>query len=211
MIHNPYDWFAQTKITAENIAVLKGIQKGFPSAIIAGGAIRDAFHGVPIRDVDIFVCHPAFSDDYPTMSQHEKDNMIFKERDMEEMFDLGEHDYAETKNSEYPGPISSIWNVYKDEVQYQLIILKMDPIEYVNNYFNIGLCKAYCDGTKIRYTSQFLDDMSNETLTVCGDLSEGEYHYCMKYYVPRIQEKYPHFSIVVDPKLKQYQKGAVIP
>src|ERR1035437_7664894 len=35
--------------------VLARVQGAFPGAIIAGGALRDLYHGKPVKDVDIFI------------------------------------------------------------------------------------------------------------------------------------------------------------
>ena len=48
--------------------------------------------------------------------------------------------------------LTAIWESWTDYNVYQIIFTKINPIQHVEEYFDIGICKAYCDGKKIRYT-----------------------------------------------------------
>ncbi len=185
--------------------------------ILAGGALRDDYMGRPerINDYDIFI------KDFSELFNNKEETADVIEKIIHKVFPRAE-DAVELFDSEYmtldaqheehddvkPGPhdqIVSVWEVDEDYVTYQLVFTKGDPIEHVNKYFDIGFCKAYCDGTKIRYTDDFLYDVKHKTLTIVGDgMSKDQVEYAIFHHADRLQWRYSGFRVVVPPRYQKF-------
>lgn len=103
--------------------------------------------------------------------------------------------------------INSVWEIDTvDDETYQLIFLKQeDPITYVEKHFDLGFCKIWCDGHRIHYTSDFMDDVNNKTLTLVGkDLTKNQVKYSLSHHAQKIKMKYPDFRIVVPEHYQQF-------
>jgi len=180
-----------TKFNAasEPIRILRRLQAfGYTSAIIAGGAVRDDFMEEAISDYDFFLLDPNASLEFKAPPN--EDTMfrkIFGTSDMEKIHD-----------GSYGNLINEIYELRTDCDIYQVIYTPVDPIEYVNKYFDVGLCKAYCDGKKIRYTPDFLRDVKEKTLSIVAqEMTQDQFNYTMDVHVDKLKEKYPHYTITV--------------
>ena len=191
------------RITKEHTAVLKALQHvGNVSAIIAGGAVRDTYFSKPISDIDIFIFDPVFSGKQRVnqLTTQYVSNLMGGE-DVCDVWELYHTMWSSPAGGTTNRFVTQIINLFKDGTDYQLISLKIDPVEYVKKYFDVGLCMAYCDGKRMRFTERFLTDANNKTITLCGDLNKEEYDYATKNHIPRIRNKYPDFVVKVDPEL----------
>jgi len=167
---------------------------GYESAIIAGGAIRDAHGHKPIKDIDIFIHTPSISRDsamYVTIGSLSRilelkpSDAIIQNPAPDNYADDPEHIIAE------------LFDVGKNDIDFQLIFLTIPPIEYVNDWFDIGLCKAYYDGTRVHYTSDYVTDATNKTLTIVGKhLNTGP---AIDERIKRLQLKYPEYVVKFAP------------
>lgn len=215
-----------TRALREPIKVLRQIQQfGFKSAILAGGAIRDAHFGKQIKDYDIFLWDPCISNE---CSQHFIENLYTDpfefEKVLQRIFGSSHsNSFVETIFFEsyeaFEGienfaldkdKISGVWNVNFEEYGlcrgYQIIVTHDKPVNHISTNFDIGLCKAYCDGKRIHYTADFNRDKQNKTLTVIAkNMSKAEYQYTIKYHIPNIQKKYPGYNIKFAPYIKHYE------
>lgn len=178
-------------------------RQGFVHSLIAGGAIRDMYFQRPIKDIDIFLWDPDVKGNTEKnltagIGINEKSitklmdldvNQSWYRRDFATRSGLGEdEEYAVTKH------VTQVWSVVKNEIPYQLIFLNIKPLEFVENHFDLAICKAYCDGYKIRYTKDFSIDAQRQTLTICSHgLTQRHFDYILETYLPRIKEKYPSF------------------
>lgn len=203
---------------------------GYKSAIIAGGAIRDDFTKKDITDYDIFLHDPRHSEEFDTdfknlgirmdvasetfeMDRTSEFVDILQTLDIEQIFDSGGSDsygpLMKTRTSpggdliDTPGigaKITAIWEAEFDFNTYQLIYTLVEPVDHVNNFFDIGLCKCYCDGTKLRYTPDFMYDLNNRKLTVVGqDMTQEQFNYVVDHHVEKLWRKYPTFELQVAP------------
>jgi len=210
------------QLLSDDLWMLKRLQSvGYKSAIIAGGAVRDAYFDEAPRDIDIFVWQSYSSDEliHPDFKNLNEENIaklfemdtkapthaIGDPFDLSNLFleatDLDEDQveqmgmiYEESRHEH----IRAVYNVWKAsfETEYQLILLNKPPVEYVTRYFDIGLCMAYCDGVRMRFTNEFLRDANNKTLTICGELSEREYHMTLQKHVEKLKHRFPGFTVV---------------
>lgn len=205
--------------TSEPIKVLRKLQAlGFPSAIIAGGAIRDEYTGVLISDYDIFLWDPNYSPEphLETFQPHEQYygsifSSVLNVPDLT-LLVSADNGYAEILGDGVAAQLTTIWQGLTDYHCYQIIFTKINPVDHVNKFFDIGFCKAYCDAKKIRYTQDFMNDLKNQTFTIVGkELTQEQFNYTMDYHVEKLHWKYPKFQVKVAPHnqllLDTYNKG----
>lgn len=211
------------QLMSDDIYVLRKLQSvGYQSAIIGGGAVRDAYLDRWPNDIDIFIWN-AYESSEPVDSEYRAIN----EKSLAKLFDLTitekqEPDISDDpfnlnfdsfffdtdadsvtrlNNAAYTGRanhVVSVWDVWMNlfETRYQIIVLNKDPVEYVTKYFDIGLCMCYCDGIRMRYTDAFLTDATNKTLTVCGELTEAEYRYTMDHHILKLKQYFPNYTVI---------------
>lgn len=202
------------------IQTLQLIQNaGHHTAIVAGGAIRDMYHDVLISDIDIFIQHPGHMKssvpvkkylpkrpfDHPEWTAYWAD--VLRLRDINDPFDGDDIEWyyssyeppsAFDDEDDFTAEIISVWNVYRGLNAYQIVFTTIDPISYVNDHFDFGLCKAYCDGKRLHFTEDFMRDSRNKTITLVGkNMPEQRVKYAMLSHYPRIREKYPGHRLVV--------------
>jgi len=177
------------------IFTLNKIREDIPTAIIAGGAIRDLYHDRVVNDIDIYV---------PNDENHCSSFW-------EDMFDLNnyrdwiEHSGEDDESYDTDNHIDNTWRIYKNDVLYNVIGVDMEPTEYVIKYFDIGLCKAYCDGSMIRLTADFMYDSQYKQLTIVSEnMNQVEFNHMIDYHVSKLKLKYPEYSLNVPTKYTKY-------
>ncbi len=201
------------KISAlsEPIKVLRLLQAfGYKSAILAGGAIRDDYTGVETSDYDIFLQDPRYSNEFmgtgmDTLSRNfltdrEREFNVLFSPEVECIYDTDSYGPKRKDENGVGAQLTSIWNMIIEYNEYQLIYTYLRPTDHVNKYFDIGLCKAYCDGNKIRYTADFLRDIKNRTMTVVAqDMTQEQFNYALDHHVNKLEWKYPGYRLEVEP------------
>ena len=211
-------------LLSDDIWVLRQFQQaGYTSAVIGGGAVRDAYLERDIHDVDIFIWDSKTSKETVTKPfDHLDETNIARLLNMDpnkpkspvgdewdQLFGGGlnsigwgdEDEVTRITHASYEGRgnhINCVWEVYKAafETVYQIVVLNKDPKEYAERYFDIGLCMCYCDGRKMRFTDRFLSDAKNKTLTICGELTEAEYNYTMNNHVQKLKSRFKDYTVV---------------
>lgn len=176
-------------------------EAGFKSAVIAGGAIRDLKFGIIPRDIDIFLLDPRIGgglrEDSPVsiITDYDRDDVLADILNLRQNKLQYARDSIDRKAGKeyYKGHnhITSVVDVIKGCTPFQLIFLDKDPIEFVEDNFDFGLCKCYCDGNKIRYTPDFMRDLRDERLTlVAKNMSDAQYRSMVNHY-RKLSEKFP--------------------
>lgn len=185
---------AISKRSSMVIQLRKLINVGW-NAIIAGGAVRDTYHDRPVSDIDIFV-----KEDDKMLSMLGSNYASQKWTDYwKQMFN-----YTESKNDKIrffgdgyvfnvlDDDICGVWEIRKGLKKYQIIMLKQDPRDYVSEKFDFGLCRAYCDGRKLHFTNEFLEDSLNKTITLYPEnLTKKQIDYAVNHHIQKIRQKYP--------------------
>ncbi len=212
---------------SEPSKILRRLQQFvYKSAIIAGGAVRDDYMGRPITDYDIFLWDPRRSSEFntihnlnPSNPQLDFDPASFEMEQTSWFMALLETDVVEQiyKEGGYNAPVApadadtpsapgiaaqltSIWQAEKNFETYQLIYTHINPIQHVERFFDIGLCKAYCDGEKIRYTPHFFKDVQDKTFTIVAEsMNQDQFDYAINHHIPKLEQKYPGFKLAVAP------------
>ena len=196
------------------IRVLRTIQKKrYPSAIIAGGAPRDLFLETYIKDFDIFVPEDAYS----TSSTFWRDlfNLDYVERndwtDIQVMAFMGHRNILTSANQtsiprasgyKHKRHLKQVFDLLIHDVVFQVIVVQCDPKQYVEDWFDFGLCKTWCDGKQFHFSGPFMDDVRNRTLTlVQKEMSNKEMEFCLTVRKPRLLSKFPGYRFQVAPHL----------
>jgi len=184
--------------------------EGFESAIIAGGAVRDLYFQLMPRDIDIFLWDPRYSSESVGQGHYAVDKARGKDviwrimnlRQAHNQPTIADDQISHTFRHGYGGnpSITNIYNVLKNFIPFQLIFLKENPLAHLNNHFDFGICKCYCDGYKFRFTRDFMHDVKHQKITlVAKDMTDDEYRYATTYHLPKIQAKFPGFRYEVAP------------
>jgi len=189
----------------EAIYNLLSIRDTFPSAIIAGGWLRDLYHDVPINDIDIYVT--SVGAENPNYSVYSKDfwckQFQLKNSGFDNITELTEKGNYGDKNH-----IEMVWDINKGATTYNIIAVDMDPIKYVEQCFDVGLCKAYCDGSRIRLTADFMHDSQHHEITlVSKEINESEFRHVMSRHIPKIKNKYPGHTLVIPEIYQKWYKN----
>jgi len=196
------------------LAALREIKNRYPSAIIAGGAIRDLTLGSYVKDFDIFV-HAGdnhekrsaqFYDPYhweqltkpakPVSSSRQKGAFIGDR--------ISRAPQAASKTTDSPGVKGVIKFDLTYDITLDIIITNVPPIEYVEEYFDLGICKTYTDGSKVHYSADFMSDVNNKRITILGKhMTYNEIKRCQVDHIMRVRDKYPHFTPHNAPHIKK--------
>lgn len=202
-----------------NTSGKKGVDRTGPvtNAVMAGGAIYDLFTGVWIKDYDIFVQVDAGANineqTIATALKISTDGAgsVFGDSVIEEIEPANDGGYQISKY------VKEVWNVEHGAYTYQLVFLNMNPIEYIEKYFDLGICKAWCDGAKLHYTADCMKDINEKTITICdAKFSRKHFDYVIRNHLVRVRRKYPGHTVVVHSandayvtdKNKKYLYGA---
>ncbi|MNC21793.1 hypothetical protein D3C75_697780 [compost metagenome] len=88
-----------------------------------------------------------------------------------------------------------------DEYNYvdvELMGVAAKPIEYMMSHFAIKLSRAYYDGAGVHFTSDFMQDARNKTLTVACPIEHARFDRLFSYYLPKMKKYFPDFEVRVD-------------
>ena len=200
----------------EPIRTLRKIQTVRPEAIIAGGYHRDLLNDVHYSDVDIIVPNIISTDNLfnpCTTSEWERlfnlQTNDFRSMDMiQELDEDGDGDYGESASKN----IFTAFGMIKNEINYNIIIVDNDPIDFVMEDFDFNICKTYCDGKKITFTKEFMADIEHKHLTFAArDVNLEQFARAMQVHLPKLKTKYPTHKVVIDPSHdkinSQYKKN----
>lgn len=175
------------------------------SAIIAGGYYRDLYNGIAFNDVDIYIRGDEgdFDSDFWKQFFNLQVN-DFRSMDSIESLSETDEEYDVANNAR----IVTVFGMIMNEVKYNLIIVDCDPVQYVHRRFDFGICKVYCDGTKIRFTEAFMADVRNKTLTFSEhEFSKSNFSHAMHVHYTKLKEKYPDHTLVIPERhQKRYQQ-----
>lgn len=162
--------------------VLKQIQGYFPQAQIAGGALRDLWHGKPAKDVDVFVTLKECDD-----SLYEKE--ILSIDPYAEI--IASSIYGQTAQGGTPGfrNIYVIWRLNIEGVIYEIIFIE-DRGEDLISVFDISLCQIGFDGNSVRTTAEFNKTIFDGVVRVCNTNRKDRQVKRLQ----RVMDKYPEYT-----------------
>lgn len=197
------------------------IQEVYPSAIIAGGAVRDLALGRDIKDLDIFI---SGTPNESITVQHIKNPSHWIHKPQPYWRNILEDEKWVV--NKMPGSMNIINdpaidvimnlfnpaynNVFSDKIPHiDLIFLLKPALEYFKERFDFDICKAYFDGRKFSYTSSFMRDAKNQTITLSGPKKMDFIGYSLRWHYPRIKFKYPTYQKVIPLDYKQFINNSI--
>lgn len=215
------------KLDPKHISYLKELQMaGYKQAVIAGGAVRDCYFDREPADIDIYIPDRSIiknaniPDDLCFATNDTPTNAMLDLLNAETMVKFTTYSYCSSPH------IECVWNVWvrpddykktekdpaadpwsdpqivrsrnSDPADYQIIVTNMAPLEYITNYFDAGICICWHDGIKSTYTPQFLHDVNNKKITVCGKLTGPELERTLLKHVKKLKDKFPDHTVDVD-------------
>lgn len=104
-------------------------------------------------------------------------------------------------NSTHPLKSVEEFRVIFDEYNYvdvELMGVAAKPIEYMQSHFAVKLSRAYYDGAGCHFTSDFMQDARNKTLTVACPIEHARFDRLFSYYLPKMKKYFPDFEVRVD-------------
>jgi hypothetical protein len=152
----------------------------FPSAVIAGGALRDFELGKPVKDVDIFI---PLSEDALHSAHYDIDE-VFSDAKLHKSTTYGVRNIPEDVDRD----IHAIYNITR-EYQYDLIFCTEQAAKI--DTFDINICQIAFDGKHTHRSDEFLLGVLTETLKVMNVNRTDRNLARMK----RLKEKYPEYKV----------------
>lgn len=157
--------------------ILREVKEMFPgsSPVIGGGALRDAFHHRPIKDVDVFLR----AQDHEHLS-HPFTSLLIPEFIGEY---CGRHD------------LHGVWDVAHQIAGFdvQLILADFEDMYDLAGTFDLGLSRATYDGSVVFFHPDFVDDTINKVFRICRDDNAKEIARSQRR-ITRLLQKYPEFT-----------------
>jgi hypothetical protein len=146
---SPPDQLALLLIPPAWTELLQRIQAVCPSAVLAGGALRDLDNGQDVKDLDIFIRSP-------DMDDAEAARFALEEAGFELVFDdsgEGGKIYPEDQNLE----VVAVMDLLGFELPVQLIFTNWDTGRIVDR-FDYGICRLAWDGETLSRPAEYDED-----------------------------------------------------
>lgn len=197
---------------SEPVRNLRKIREIFPQTIIAGGYYRDIYHNIPFSDVDIFIGTEQFTIPLADGSPLYKYSDFYTVEFWASIFNIDDTtnthsfyccDYIDdvTSNSEYyeDENIDAVFELLHNQIKYNLILLPdIEPIKFITDQFDFGICKIYGDGTKVTLTNEFMHDSRYKTLTLTDNkLSFETFCRSMRKHLKKLRKKFPGYTVSI--------------
>lgn len=180
MANLPVVYGGHLVIPAEWKKVLHSVQELFPQAVIAGGALRDLWHGKPAKDVDIFIPIKEDGGLY-------EDEILSIDPYAEK---IAASVYGQAGNAATPGfrNIYVIWRLTIEGVIYECIFIE-DRGEDVIDVFDLSIAQIAFDGNSVRTTANFNRTIFDKVIRVCNVNRSDRQTKRME----RVLSKYPEY------------------
>lgn len=163
-------------IPKQYIETLKDIQFIWPTAVLAGGCIRDSLYGKEVKDVDIFIQ----TDD---MNPSVRGLELALGCEIECLTRTTATEEYEQFMEETDRQLIDIYRFYRGGVEHQLIFLR--PDEKMVEKFDLSFCQVLFDGKHMTSTLAFEKTLDTKVVT----LGEG------RPMTPRIGRRVERFKV----------------
>lgn len=174
-----------------------------PSSTIAGGCIRDLYLDRPYRDIDLYVFDRELKVEYVLGQCEHLDLHLLGDQDqtpiLKKIFNT-EDVSLRRQSTDYPSygtsSITQVYDIKFDDQIIEMMVLNINPVDYVVNNFDVELSKAYFNRTGLTLTTGFITDVENKTITLSQSISPESLQYATNYHIPKIQKYFPDFTVV---------------
>lgn len=158
--------------------ILREVRAMFPGShpVIGGGALRDAYHGRPIKDVDVFLRAAEF----PNGVSHPLAKQLVP---------------ASVSTYALRSDMHGVWDL-KSTIQgfpVQFIVADFENKEDLAGTFYLGLSRITYDGTEVYGHPDFWADSTAKRFRICRADDDGQTTRSEKR-IDRLLEKYPDFK-----------------
>lgn len=149
-------------VKQEWIDVLKTIQQVYPTAVIAGGCLRDTIYGKEIKDIDFFI---PYAPKGQCLSQTLEKLQELLDLD-HELINLSDDADSEDYKAwqEEDRKVISVMAFRIDGVEHQLVFL--EPDEKMIDKFDLSFCQILFDGETLETTQMFRDTFNTKVVTL---------------------------------------------
>jgi hypothetical protein len=154
-------------------------KKLYPSAIIAGGYLRDLYLGKTPKDIDVWLPDGEYSS--KTLCGHRGISDSEYQRSVTGVFKDGDYEIIEVD-----------WN------RYAPLLLGGPFWKFVIERFDMGICQIAWDGIDLHTTEAFKKDVENKTITYLRTWNEDS----KMSRIQRIRSKYPDWKFVDETLLE---------
>lgn len=187
-------------VPAEWTRLIKEIQVYFPQAVIAGGALRDLYHGRQPKDIDVFIPVPEAEDNL-WLDQIENLDPYFST--------IRTNVYGQSGATSLPGfrTLHAIYRIFKGWLTSGMECegtpfeyAKLIPVELIfiqgedkriSDSFDINICQIEYNGEEVYYTPAFKYGVEHGVIAPVNinraDRQEGR--------LQRMKDKYPEYTI----------------
>lgn len=159
-------------------AILRAVREMFPEShpVIGGGALRDAFHGRPIKDVDVFMR----ATEFPFGLSHPH---------LKQLIPASIGTYALRSD------MHGVWDVSLpiQGFEVQLIVAEFDYAADLAKTFDLGLSRITFDGEDVFYSDDFIRDSHAKVFRILRADDDGQTTRSERR-IERLLQKYPEFK-----------------
>lgn len=184
------------KIPQEWKDLLCKIQVVFPSAVIAGGCLRDLDHDKPFKDVDIFVpiynttdnthayLHDMLTDIFPT-TQKDYDDLFLSPAPFT-LLVQNDYDRCNLRDE-----VLAVYKVYDQSFDVDVIFVESDGKDPVFCTFDMSINQIQFCGRVVSCSGEYIDTKENKIITIINQDSDER----RERRIVKLQEKYGEYTI----------------
>lgn len=165
---------------------LNEIQETFPDAVIAGGCLRDLYHGVEFKDIDIFVPNADKPDIQQALDEYRKDHSFCVTRNIK-----AKKDYQQW--AAVSQEIENVFTMKIGNLSIDVIGTSVSPDKVIER-FDYGICQIQYDGFNVRHSDWFKHDVMNQKFTLIRCDKQEDWDRAMKRY-QKLLLKYPGYEL----------------
>lgn len=168
------------------------LREAAPEAHIAGGAVRDDYLGVPIKDVDVFVGEVNETRAREVLAEH-----FEWKRSMDESYFTSDPRVRAAHEFDMP------------DTPINLIVLSeaLSMLENVER-FDFGVCRAAHNGECGFFHADFTHDVERRCFTLRKCENESQMGLSLGRY-RRLSEKFPEWGLHIPAKFSRHIRGSI--
>lgn len=201
--HDQYIGTHTRTLTLNAAKVVKALRAALPRtrAVVAGGYLRDMLHGIPPKDMDVFVMSD--DGDGPTAALLQAIQVITGPINW--LCVGGEYWGADSCLRVGEAQVDHDGNLHP--VPINVIVLQKGILPADDARLNdFGMCQIWYDGERLQWTDAFLRDSVfwTFTLKVCEDVNQ--FARSMRRW-ERLRQKFPYHTLVIPPEFKEFEEA----
>ena len=176
--------------------ILTSVRRFHPTAVLAGGCLRDTFYGVEVKDLDFILEAPPGAAPFPVTPESQWIREIWPDKQWqwaaaaEVDYDMGE---------ENPGGLIDVVKDTEDTINFIIV----SSIPQYTHQFPDSISKLVFDGERVHYANEWM--VGHNTSTVFYRPNIGNVR------LEKLQRKYPNWVFQRDRVEEEVQQQEVFP